>query len=560
MEDNVSIIQVKEIKNIDLWAEQICYWRTHQDVFIEEYFKIKLKDVQKMQARAFGNHDTLYFVQSRGFGKTWIVAVCCQAMAVLYPGTPIVVASGTAGQANLVLKKIERDFIGKDNQYREEILREIDCNGHAPVQISQNGGICTFKNGSTIEAMPTSRMRGSRAKIIIIDEAPEVKKSDLDAVIRPLRNYTRSSCIQNDIPDYTSKIVSITSACLKSSYFYDLFTDTLKEMSKGDNTVFAVALDYHAAIRAGISKAEFFEQERRRMPETLFLMEYGSIFVGAESGSLFPYDLTEKCRVIRDVEVAMPIRSNTSYVMGVDLATSGAKAADNAVITLIKLIECENGDYLKKLVYIRSYHGKRLDYLATEVRKLLVKFPNTLKIVFDHRGLGDAFPQFMSQPWIDPETKKEYPPLVLDSEKSFIHGSVPLLRACVADNTVNQEIVTTLTVAFERGSIELPIASRLIVGGLIRIDDDDQTERKLTTQEKAIFIEADALQIEMGNVVLRRTANGNAVYDVAKSTQHKDRYSSLGMAVRYIAELEDARKKKMNQNQNNSCIGIVIKM
>ena len=296
------------------------------------------------------------------------------------------------------------------------------------------------------------------------------------------------------------------------------------------------------------------------MPETLFLMEYGSIFVGAESGSLFPYDLTEKCRVLRDVEVAMPIRSNTSYVMGVDLATSGAKAADNAVITLIKLIECENGDYLKKLVYIRSYHGKRLDYLATEVRKLLVKFPNTLKIVFDHRGLGDAFPQFMSQPWIDPETKKEYPPLVLDSEKSFIHGAVPLLRACVADNTVNQEIVTTLTVAFERGSIEQPIASRLIVGGLIRIDDDDQTERKLTTQEKAIFIEADALQIEMGNVVLRRTANGNAVYDVAKSTQHKDRYSSLGMAVRYIAELEDARKKKMNQNQNNSCIGIVIKM
>lgn len=139
----------------------------------------------------------------------------------------------------------------------------------------------------------------------------------------------------------------------------------------------------------------------------------------------------------------MPIRSSSEYVMGVDLATSGAKNADNAVITILKLVEMESGEYLKKLVYIRSYHGKRLDYLATEVRKLLAKFPNVIKVVFDHRGLGDAFPQFMSQPWIDPETKKEYPPLVMDHERSMIHNAVPLLRACTADTTVNQQIVTS---------------------------------------------------------------------------------------------------------------------
>lgn len=59
--------QIREIKNADLWVEQIWYWRTHLDVFIEDYFKVKLKDVQKVEARAFGNCDTLYFVQSRGF-------------------------------------------------------------------------------------------------------------------------------------------------------------------------------------------------------------------------------------------------------------------------------------------------------------------------------------------------------------------------------------------------------------------------------------------------------------------------------------------------------------
>jgi len=40
-------------------------------VFIEDAFEIKLKDVQKVEARAFGNCSTLFLVQSRGFGKTW---------------------------------------------------------------------------------------------------------------------------------------------------------------------------------------------------------------------------------------------------------------------------------------------------------------------------------------------------------------------------------------------------------------------------------------------------------------------------------------------------------
>lgn len=260
-------------------------------MFIEEYFEIKLKDVQKVQARAFGNCDTLYFVQSRGFGKTWITAVCCLAMGVLYPNTAVVIASGTAAQASLVLRKIDEYFVRNKN-----ILREIETTNHSPVLINSAGGSCTLKNGSTIVSMPTSRMRGTRAKIVVIDEAPEVKKEDLDAIIRPLRNYTRPNCIQIGIKDYSSKMVSITSACLKSNYFYNAFVDTLREMSKGDDSVFACALDYNAAIRAGISTAEFFEKERKRMPDSKFQMEYGSIFVGAEIGSLFPYDLTERAR------------------------------------------------------------------------------------------------------------------------------------------------------------------------------------------------------------------------------------------------------------------------
>ena len=381
-------------------------------------------------------------VKSRGYGKTWLTALCCIAMGVLYPGSLIAVVSGTAEQATLIVKKIQDYFIRNP-----EIMREIQCDGHRPVQLSRNKGVCTLKNGSKIESYSVGTMRGNRAKIMVIDESPEVKADDLDAVIGPVRNTKRDICHQRGIADYPSKTISITSACLKSNYFYAMFVSALRDVAKGSTGSFACALDYRSAARVGITDMEFFRKEQRKMPEAKFAMEYGSIFVGAESGSMFPYDLTEGCRTLRQVEYAQPSGSSSDYVIGVDLATSTDRKADNAVICVIKLADMENGAYLKKLVYLRSYHGKRLDALAEEVRRTFSRFPRTTRIVFDHRGLGDAFPQFLAQPWIDPESGKEYPPWTLDDERTIIHNAVPILRSVKANAQINQQLVSCLRVA-----------------------------------------------------------------------------------------------------------------
>ncbi len=381
-------------------------------------------------------------VKSRGYGKTWLTALCCIAMGVLYPGSLIAVVSGTAEQATLIVKKIQDYFIRNP-----EIMREIQCDGHRPVQLSRNKGICTLKNGSKIESYSVGTMRGNRAKIMVIDESPEVKADDLDAVIGPVRNTKRDICHQRGIADYPSKTISITSACLKSNYFYAMFVSALRDFAKGSTGSFACALDYRSAARVGITDMEFFRKEQRKMPEAKFAMEYGSIFVGAESGSMFPYDLTEGCRTLRQVEYAQPSGSSSDYVIGVDLATSTDRKADNAVICVVKLADMENGAYLKKLVYLRSYHGKRLDALAEEVRRTFSRFPRTTRIVFDHRGLGDAFPQFLAQPWIDPESGKEYPPWTLDDERTIIHNAVPILRSVKASAQINQQLVSCLRVA-----------------------------------------------------------------------------------------------------------------
>ena len=75
-------------------------------------------------------------------------------------------------------------------------------------------------------------------------------------------------------------------------------------------------------------------------------------------------------------------------------------------------------------------------------------------------------------------------------------------------------------------------------------------------EERAIDGVADDLQVEVGNIVMSRSANGAATYECSKKTQHKDRYSALEMAVWYVGLLEDANKQR-RKRLNSASIGII---
>lgn len=58
---------------------------------------------------------------------------------------------------------------------------------------------------------------------------------------------------------------------------------------------------------------------------------------------------------------------------------------------------------------------------------------------------------------------------------------------------------------------------------------------------------------------MKVSAAGSYTYDTARVRQHKDRYSSLAMAVRYVAEMEEIRKRQL-AGRAGGCIGVVSKM
>ena len=551
--------------NIPVWVRQIQYWRTHLDVFIVDIMKINLKPLQRVVARMIGNAIDSDIVQNRGFGKTWLIAMCAVALAILYPGTKIGVVSKTARQATIVHQKIEQFLLDKP-----AVLREIKpSKGGKLVNIQADYGRVDFYGGSFIEARSVTSIVGQRYKIVIGDEKPLINQLAFNESVSPTRNEKRAVCYSAGIPDFPSKIINITSACKKNNYYFSDFMTTLDKMSSGDDRYFACAHDFKACVENGITDLDFFEREKERLPAVVYAMQYGSLFIGEELGSIFPFNLTDSCRTLKTIELEMPKNSSSDYVIGVDLATTESARGDNTAMCVFKLYPKKDGTIIRKMVYMRTYHGKRFDVLSNELRKLLVKFPRTIKVVFDFGGLGQPFPEFLSQAWVDPITGKEHPPLVLDAERSVISNAVPLLRGVFPTGAINQQMVTALRLVLEKKTIELPVDSALMrqanaSSKFTRGDSDDGDDDEyistgaLTMQEEAVYIETDALQVEMANIISRETEAGNVVFKTSSKDEHKDRYSSVALANLYISELEAEAKRKYSFG-DNSVIGYTFK-
>ena len=538
------------ISNWDAMEEQIIFYRTHLDIAVEDMFApIKLSRVQHVIMREFGNCIDTQLDCSRGFGKTWLAIVGAFALGVLYPGSNILVVSATAQQATIALSKLKQ-LVEQNTNLANEISA---TNARTLVQVNKDTSKCTLKNGSVIESGSIDSLRGRRAKIVIEDEVRDIDQTKLQSIVSPIKNETRYNARVYGFKDFPSKTIAISSACEKNNPYFDAFMETVKNMANGDKQYFACALDWNAAVANGITDEDFFLREQHRLPALIFQMEYCAKFIGIASNSAFPYELVQSCRTLEKIEIEQPKNSKQRYCICLDVATSDDAKADNSILTVVKFTERSDGSFAKKLVYIRSFHGEKLDFLAEEIRKIYhLKFPNAEKIIYDDRGVGNGLDRFLDKEWIDPISGKEYPPLVADDAINASSSSERILRLFAASNELNQRLYTNLRVCLEQKSIELPVNSRIIKAKQAEVDDPSKL---LTMEQSSIFEETDALQIEMGNIVRKQGTTGKYnIYDTPRNSLHKDRYSSLAMNIDYICELEKENMKKYRHGE--ICVGI----
>lgn len=147
----------KLMNGINVWAS---YYRFRMDLFVKDYLGIQLKLFQIILIYAMQNNHFFMYLASRGQGKSFLSAIYAVARCILYPGTIVVVASGTKGQATSVLKKIEELMPNSPNMKREIL----------DIRTGSNNAECTFHNGSVIRvAVSNDNARSARAHVILVD-------------------------------------------------------------------------------------------------------------------------------------------------------------------------------------------------------------------------------------------------------------------------------------------------------------------------------------------------------------------------------------------------------
>lgn len=396
--------EVYELKK-KLLTDKIEYYREHIDVFCEEYLGIPLNLYQKIALRAMAKHNFIVLVWSRGLGKTWTSAVYVCCMAILYPNLRIGIIAPSFRQSKMLVEdKIDNDLCIRSDALRQEIVD------------SKNGTdqlIRKFANNSQIIAIPVgnsgAKIRGGRFSIIIADEYAQMNPNVVQSVIKPMMVSKLDYKVDADEDDdfFDMKFISISSAFFKFNHLYEFFKDTVEQIAHGSDKHYASCLDYKVGLDVGLYNESVIEEAKRTYSKLDFDMEYRATFPDlSDDNWISPTDLMACSNLMR---MDLHFDENYQYIMGLDVART--EGNDNTAIVILKLVPDKARKVLEKhLVYQKVLNGKTFNEQATDIRKVLNKFPCD-EIHMDTTGLGLGLVDELAKPSIDVITGELEPAL-----------------------------------------------------------------------------------------------------------------------------------------------------
>ena len=529
--------------NAEEWYKFISYYRYYMDEFAVNVLGLHLYPFQRVILRGMGRNQNSMFIACRGLGKSWIIAVFCICASILYPNIKCGIASGNFRQAkNVIVQKIQGELAKKEN-----VRREIK----GAIRVVNDECCVYFKNGSEIRAIAVDQRNGGdgarswRFNYLIVDEARLVKDSIIEEILIPMTKTRRETAMLHGASE-KGKVIFITSAYLKISPLYTRFKHHYSQMQTGKDEYYVCALPYQVGVNAGIFEEDDIlnELEKPTMSADRFAYEYEGVFVGSNSESYCPYEITSPCRTSRRGETEQPKNSNSKYIITHDVALSDAKGADNACTHVIKIKQRPNGSLKKSIVYTKVMNGMSLPDQRDFLRELLhLKFPNTVKLVLDTRGAGEALPSlfYESWEWVDPKTGTviEYPPIVRDDDEmaKSIDGAMSIIRCITATNDFHVRFYPYLKSCLQDRSLEILSSSDEV--------DIEWKEGQLSDEEYAIHREHDALVSELNNIKERMTDHNNTVYERIVKSKKRDRATSLVYGLSVIYEFEVESKEVM---------------
>ena len=554
----------KQQKIMETVAWRAGYYRNNPHRYVIDVLGLSLKWFQQILLWCMMHYNFVMYLAARGQGKTYLTALFCCVRCILFPGTKIVVSSGTLKQANEVLLKIQDDFMKQSSILRSEIEK---CN------IGQNDASIYFKNGSWIKTRTSSEnSRSARANCIVVDEFRMVDETVINTVLRKFLTSPRQPKYLQK-PEYThmqerNKEIYMSSAYFKSSWAYrkaqsytlNFFDDTKK--------YFICGLPYQVSIREGLLSREQLQDEMSEADynELVQQMEMECLWFGDTDGSLFKFDeLTARRRLRKALpplsfcndKITIPKLTTTGKrILSIDVAlmqSTKKKKNDASAIFINDLIQVNDTAYQSNFVYGETFEGLKTDELGMIVMKYFYEYQCT-DLVLDTNGIGLGVYDFITKDQISQENGKRYKAMTCINDKDMaerckVRDANKVVWSVKANANFNNEICVLLRNGIQNGKINFLIPEqdadtslKEIYKGYYKMSPTEQAKLKMsyiqTTFAVYELIKLDH-EVKNGNIKVKEVDG-----------MRKDRYSSIAYSYWCACQLELKLKPKQEDTQN----------
>lgn len=608
-----------EIKNVGL---REVYLMNQPDYF---YFtgriilNLELYPLQVAVLKELWEHPFNLLMASRGFAKTYSLAVYCLLKMILQPGIKIVGVGAAFRQSKLIYNYMKEIW---DNAPVLRSLYSGDANGP---RLSTDQA--SFRLGKSVARFVPlgngDKIRGLRAQVILADEFDSINAEIFQTVIegfgvvtaKPIENmksrafenklksknnwtqknkikYLRNQSIisgtvgdiNGNLQDYFEKYSSIIKSKGDPKTFKETFGD---KVPKGINHQdFCVLRIPYTLVPEGFMDDQTISKMQATMEIGTFNAEYGCCPITDTNGfykkSLIAGATASPKNVQLEYwpdwcpeEFIATIIGNPKYkyVFGIDPAHS----SDNFAIVILEIRE----NY-SRVVYCWTINKKSFDekkgnskedsywsFCAAKIRALMLKFP-TENIVIDSQGGGNAIVEALRDkdkinfedgelplwPVIDPDKPKD-----TDNRagKHILHvTNMSQPWNAEANHNLHKDLSDKILLFPYFDSIEAGIADISNVSVTYKTDYDRLDD---------CMFEIEELKREIINIVKQQTPTGKERWDtpdrfVAASLRsgeplRKDRFSALLLANSLARSIKLRRADIHHINLNSFSVGVV---
>lgn len=554
----------KQQKIMETVAWRAGYYRNNPHRYVIDVLRLSLKWFQQILLWCMMHYNFVMYLAARGQGKTYLTALFCCVRCILFPGTKIVVSSGTLKQANEVLLKIQDDFMKQSSILRSEIEK---CN------IGQNDASIYFKNGSWIKTRTSSEnSRSARANCIVVDEFRMVDETVINTVLRKFLTSPRQPKYLQK-PEYAhmqerNKEIYMSSAYFKSSWAYrkaqsytlNFFDDTKK--------YFICGLPYQVSVREGLLSRSQLEDEMSEADynELVQQMEMECLWFGDTDGSLFKFDELTARRRLRKAfpplsfcndKITIPKLTTTGKrILSIDVAlmqSTKKKKNDASAIFINDLIQVNDTAYQSNFVYGETFEGLKTDELGMIVMKYFYEYQCT-DLVLDTNGIGLGVYDFITKDQICQENGKRYQAMTCINDKDMaerckVRDANKVVWSVKANANFNNEICVLLRNGIQNGKINFLIPEqdadsslKETYKGYFKMSPTEQAKLKMsyiqTTFAVYELVKLDH-EVKNGNIKVKEVEG-----------MRKDRYSSIAYSYWCACQLELKLKPKTQNTQS----------